>query len=122
MSSMDNFPRLKNEQIPFEGLKVILRGGFDIGPCKDGRYQPFIYWTNVTSGCVYRKSMCSEEGQVVYNDTDHTADTTCRCDYTKGYTFVTRPRNSCFCKPTEEDCSCFRYVCKGSSEVLSQGR
>ena len=45
-------------------------------------------------------------------------DTTCRCDYTKGYTFVTRPKHICYCVPTEEDCSCYRPICAN----INQGK
>jgi hypothetical protein len=45
----------------------------------------------------------SEEGQVKYNMAETTTnDTKCRCDYTRGYAFVEKPRNTCYCIPSPE--------------------
>lgn len=58
------------------------------------------------SDCVYSKSLCNEEGQTAYEDDSSKDDRTCRCDYTRNYSFVKIPRHVCYCLPTEEDCSC----------------
>ncbi|XP_052067050.1 uncharacterized protein LOC127706463 isoform X2 [Mytilus californianus] len=96
-----------------EGLRRVLRPGFDSEPCSSNRYQPFPFNTTGHSVCVYDKSVCSEEGQIAYDTETTTNDRTCRCDYTKGYAFVTRPR--CSCKPSEEDCSCYLVHCDNDS-------
>ncbi|XP_052063861.1 uncharacterized protein LOC127703825 [Mytilus californianus] len=59
------------------------------------------------TACVYEKSHCNEEGQVIYSDNSTKDDRACRCDYKKGYSFIKTPRNVCYCIPTEEDCSCY---------------
>lgn len=38
-------------------------------------------------------------------------DTTCRCDYTRGYSFVLQPKHITNCVPSEEDCSCYIKPC-----------
>ncbi|VDI54340.1 Hypothetical predicted protein [Mytilus galloprovincialis] len=48
---------------------------------------------------------------LVFSNDSSSADTACRCDYTKGYAFVTRPKNRCFCNPSDADCSCYRSTC-----------
>ncbi|CAC5405743.1 unnamed protein product [Mytilus coruscus] len=55
--------------------------------------------------------MCEELGQTLNWNGSTIIDRTCRCDYTTGYAFVTEPRNTCFCRPTEEDCMCYKIVC-----------
>lgn len=55
--------------------------------------------------------MCDDEGQIIHNPGSPSTDTACRCDYTKGYAFISSPANRCFCIPSEEDCSCFRVTC-----------
>lgn len=57
--------------------------------------------------CVFEKSICNEEGQVIYNDNSTKDDRSCRCDYKKKYEFIKTPQNVCFCIPTVEDCSCY---------------
>lgn len=58
------------------------------------------------SDCIYAKSMCNEEGHIVYNDNSAKDDRTCRCNHKKNFSFIKTPRNLCYCIPTEEDCSC----------------
>ncbi|XP_052081793.1 uncharacterized protein LOC127719609 [Mytilus californianus] len=95
------------------GTKTILRGNFDAGPCSKDRYQPghMKYSTNVSSGCVFAKSLCSEEGQILFDQGSPTQDVECRCDYTENYDFIFRQNNSRYCKPSEEDCACFKKQC-----------
>ncbi|CAC5408763.1 unnamed protein product [Mytilus coruscus] len=95
-----------------KGSKRIFAGDFSRGICSQKRFQPFIFWTNASiNDCIYSKSKCSEEGQIVYNDNSTKDDIACRCDNKKGYSFITTPRNLCFCIPTEEDCSCHVKSC-----------
>ncbi|CAG2212359.1 unnamed protein product [Mytilus edulis] len=93
------------------GYKQILLGGTTRKPCSEYRYQPFTFWTNGSSKCVYKKTSCSREGQVIYNNGTALSDRTCRCDYTNNYDFLVKPRNNCFCVPTVEDCSCYVKPC-----------
>ncbi|XP_052074216.1 uncharacterized protein LOC127712064 [Mytilus californianus] len=93
------------------GSKLVFQPLFNLAECNAGRYQPVVFTTHGNSECILRKSKCDEEGQVVYSNGSYSIDTACRCDYTQGYAFVAKPKNSCFCNPSEEDCSCFRDNC-----------
>ncbi|XP_076084515.1 uncharacterized protein LOC143055269 [Mytilus galloprovincialis] len=93
------------------GSKLVFQPLFNLAKCNDGRYQPIVFTTHGNSECIYSKSKCADEGQLVFSNDSSSADTACRCDYTKGYAFVTRPKNRCFCNPSDEDCSCFRSTC-----------
>ncbi|XP_071153192.1 uncharacterized protein [Mytilus edulis] len=102
------------------GRRAVLRGGIDAEVCSAERFQPFPirFYTNVSTNCIFFKSFCNEDGQVVYDPGNRNTDTTCRCDYRRGYTFVVSPENSCFCKPLQEDCSCYLKTCLNTS-ILS---
>lgn len=102
------------------GYKFVIRGDIDGKPCDDEHYQPIKFWTNGSSSCIFKKSDCNGEGQTVLYHGNVTSNKMCHCDYTKGYTFVHKPRNSCYCDPAEEDCSCYVIACL-SIEVLSPG-
>ncbi|CAC5365748.1 unnamed protein product [Mytilus coruscus] len=94
------------------GSKRIYAGDFSRGYCTKQRFQPFVFWTNDgVSDCIYAKSICSEEGQVVYKDHSSRDDRACRCDHKKSYSFIENPRDNCFCIPTKEDCSCYVKSC-----------
>ncbi|CAC5392913.1 unnamed protein product [Mytilus coruscus] len=99
------------------GYKQILLGGTTRKPCSEYRYQPFTFWTNGSSKCVYKKTSCTQEGQVIYNNGTALSDPdrTCQCDYTNNYNFQVKPRNSCFCVPIVEDCSCYVKPCPAGS-------
>ncbi|CAG2199073.1 unnamed protein product [Mytilus edulis] len=103
------------------GRKHVLRGGLDADICSSERYQPWpiIFYTNVSTNCIFLKSACNEEGQVVYDNGNRNTDITCRCDYTRGYDFIVKPRNRCFCVPSEEDCSCHLKTCHKATDKLS---
>lgn len=103
------------------GRKNVLRGGLDADICATERFQPWPikYYTNVSTNCIFLKSKCNEEGQVLYGNGNRNYDTSCRCDYTRGYDFLMKPRNPCFCIPSEEDCSCYSKVCPESTFRLS---
>ncbi|CAC5373141.1 unnamed protein product [Mytilus coruscus] len=103
------------------GRKNVLRGGLDADICSPERYQPWPikFYTNVSTNCIFHMSLCNEEGQVVYHNGNRTTDTTCKCDYAKGYDFLVKPRNPCFCVPSKEDCSCYLKTCLDSTFKLS---
>ncbi|CAG2239834.1 unnamed protein product [Mytilus edulis] len=103
------------------GRKHVLRGGLDADICSFERYQPWpiTFYTNVSTNCIFLKSACNEEGQVVYDNGNRNTDITCRCDYTRGYDFLNKPQNPCFCEPSKEDCSCFLKTCPKASDKLS---
>ncbi|VDI32310.1 Hypothetical predicted protein, partial [Mytilus galloprovincialis] len=91
--------------------KLVFQPLFNLAECDAERYQPIVFTTHGNSECIYSKSKCADEGQVVYSNGSSSADTACSCDHANGYSFVTRPKNSYFCKPSEEDCSCVRTTC-----------
>ncbi|XP_063410536.1 uncharacterized protein LOC134693628 [Mytilus trossulus] len=99
--------------------KTILRGNYDAGPCSEERYQPgkMKYSTNVSSVCVFTKSPCSEEGQILYDKGSPTQDVECRCDYRKKFDFIFRQNVSRYCKPSEQDCACFKNQCPTDFEL-----
>ncbi|CAC5390359.1 unnamed protein product [Mytilus coruscus] len=106
---------------PYRKKKNVLRGGLDADICSSERYQPWPikFYTNISTNCIFLKSVCNEEGQVVYGEGNRNTDTTCRCDYTSGYNFLVKPRHICFCVPSEEDCSCYLKTCPDSSFKLA---
>ncbi|XP_071139815.1 uncharacterized protein [Mytilus edulis] len=91
------------------GRKNVLRGGLDADICSIKRYQPWpiVFYTNVSTNCIFLKSACNEEGQVVFDNGNRSTDASCRCDDTRRYDSIVQPRNPCVCVPSEEDCSCF---------------
>lgn len=105
----------------WKGNKYIIRGDIDGEPCEKNRYQPFKFQTDGYNKCIFEKSVCNEEGQIAQNSGNTTADTSCRCDYTKGYRFVIEPTNKCYCRPTHEDCSCYKKKCR-NNEFLNPSK
>lgn len=97
------------------GNKLVFQPLFNLAECNTDRYQPIVFTTHGNSDCIFLKSKCDGEGQVVYSNGSSGNDTACQCDYTKGYQFVSTPKHSCFCLPSEEDCSCFRLKCTNLS-------
>ncbi|CAG2217611.1 unnamed protein product [Mytilus edulis] len=93
------------------GFKLVLRPHVINSYCERSRYQPIPFNTTGNSDCIYQKSVCTDEGLVVHNIGTNSSDTSCRCDYRKGYTFVKTPNNTCYCLPSVEDCSCFLIRC-----------
>ncbi|XP_063425983.1 uncharacterized protein LOC134709764 isoform X2 [Mytilus trossulus] len=96
--SKGNYPVIRGENIDYE-------------ICSADSYQPVLFRSNAHFKCIYLKSNCSLEGQVEMNVGTTTSDKACRCDYNKGFAFVTRPRNPCACVPSKEDCSCYIKRC-----------
>lgn len=103
------------------GYKYVLRGQPDFTPCSTDRYQPNTLWSNASNQCIFKKSQCIENGQCLYQNRTSDFDRSCRCDYSRGYAFVAKPKNVCFCIPSEEDCSCFKKFCP-QNEVLTPGK
>jgi hypothetical protein len=99
---------------------MVLVGQLHGVPCTKERFQPVKYWTNGSYNCVYEKSLCNEEGQIVFKNGTKISDRTCRCDYSKGYDFVVKPKDGCECIPSEEDCSCYHKTCQ-TGFILSPG-
>ncbi|XP_071143958.1 uncharacterized protein [Mytilus edulis] len=93
------------------GSKLIFEPYFNKAGCSFERYQPFPFSTDGNNKCVYKKSFCNEQGQIVYREGSTINDTTCRCDSSQGYIFVTTPKHNCYCLPLEEDCSCHKIIC-----------
>ncbi|CAC5377840.1 unnamed protein product [Mytilus coruscus] len=101
---------------------TINRNNFNTVQCKSERYQIQDFTTVGNSDCIFQKSKCAQEGQVVYkvNNDSSVEDTKCMCDYTKGYSFVTLPISRCFCTPSVEDCSCFREFCPSDYQCTTE--
>lgn len=107
--------------IYFLGYKFIIRGNIDGKPCGEHKYQPLKFWTNSSSDCVFVKTNCTGEGQIIFSKGNSTSNRKCRCDYTSGYAFVSTPINGCSCDPTLEDCSCHLLLCQ-PLQVLTPGK
>ena len=107
--------------IDIAGSKRVYSRNFNRRPCNDTRYQPIKFVTNGNSDCIFRKSLCTEEGQILFTNGTTETDSTCRCDYIQGYAFVAVPRNKCSCLPSDEDCSCYKKKCQGIGYYLSAG-
>lgn len=102
------------------GYKYVVSGNINGKPCNVPRFQPFKFKTDGNSRCVFQKSLCTDEGQVNFNNGTTITDSTCRCDFTSGYAFVSTPKDRCFCVPSSEDCSCFKKLCR-DNEILTPG-
>ncbi|XP_052075114.1 uncharacterized protein LOC127712610 [Mytilus californianus] len=110
------------------GSKLIYEPYFNKALCSINRYQPFPFSTDGNSKCVFQKSFCNEKGQYAFQTGTLKSDTTCGCDLSRGYEFATKPRNNCYCIPSEEDCSCHKLPCNekdkqcpsDSDEVLAR--
>ncbi|CAC5359809.1 unnamed protein product [Mytilus coruscus] len=111
-----------NSDFEAPGQKLIVAGSFtgtlQGAPCENYFYQPFKFLSSGNSRCVYKKSYCNEEGQVIYGNGTQKTDSKCRCDYTRGYNFIIRPKHGCYCVPTAEDCYCYSKICP-SNYILS---
>ncbi|XP_052089505.1 alpha-latroinsectotoxin-Lt1a-like [Mytilus californianus] len=101
----------KNQDYVTRGEKYVVTGRRRNVDCSSERYQPFPLWSNVSGVCLYQKTICKGEGQVLYNNGTLISDRACRCDYTKGYKFIKQPKQNCFCIPSAEDCSCYLNKC-----------
>lgn len=95
----------------FVGFKFVILGNPYKRKCNSMEYQPFTFSTNGSSTCILKKMHCSEEGQIIINNGSTTSNSQCRCDYTRGYDFITKPHDSCNCEPSMEDCLCYHKRC-----------
>lgn len=93
------------------GSKLIFEPSFNKAGCSYKRYQPFPFSTEGNNKCVYQKSFCNEEGQIIILEGNMINDTTCGCDPLQGYIFVNKPEHNCYCIPSKEDCSCHKLSC-----------
>lgn len=89
--------------------------------CDILRYQPFRFWSHKLSQCVFVKSRCNELGQIMYDHGEVFDDSVCRCDHTQGYAHVYPTREKCHCKPSVEDCTCYKKTCP-SNHILTLGK
>ncbi|XP_052075788.1 uncharacterized protein LOC127713858 isoform X2 [Mytilus californianus] len=112
----------KHPDIEAPGQKLIVAGSFQGtlqgADCDNDFYQPFQFLSSGNSRCVYKKSYCNEEGQIISSNGTVKTDSVCRCDYTRGFDFIVRPKHRCDCVPAKEDCSCYLKLCS-SNEMLS---
>ncbi|XP_052078938.1 uncharacterized protein LOC127716727 [Mytilus californianus] len=83
----------------------------DIRQCGAERFQPLKLPSNTSSNCVMLKSQCNGEGQVDFSNGTTTHDRSCRCNYLNNFVFVTKPKATCYCVPSQEDCSCYYKAC-----------
>ncbi|XP_076105819.1 uncharacterized protein LOC143074155 [Mytilus galloprovincialis] len=104
------------------GSKLIFEPYFNKALCDYKRYQPFPFSTDGSSKCVFQKSFCNEKGNYVFQTGSRKSDITCGCDLSKGYEFVTKPKNNCFCLPSEEDCSCLKTPCNDKDKQCPSDR
>ncbi|CAC5410957.1 unnamed protein product [Mytilus coruscus] len=104
-----------------DGVKsTINRNNFDATKCRPERFQPIGFTTVGNSDCVFKKSKCVQEGQIVAHEIKEESslvDTKCLCDYTKGYSFINLPKDKCYCSPSVDDCSCFREFCSSGKKL-----
>ncbi|CAC5409415.1 unnamed protein product [Mytilus coruscus] len=101
------------------GQKYVIKGNRRNMNCTDNRYQPFKFFSSQLSKCAFKKSPCNAEGQLIFTPGSTKEDSTCSCDYTRGYTFLLRPRNIRFCMPEQEDCSCYVTTCPQNNGLSS---
>ncbi|XP_076081155.1 uncharacterized protein LOC143052069 [Mytilus galloprovincialis] len=89
-------------------------------PCRNyDRYQPFPLGSNAGSDCVFQKSTCSEEGNILFHHGSPKTDLSCRCNFQKGFGFVNEIPNRCDCIPSQEDCSCYLKQCPLGHRLIS---
>ncbi|VDI08512.1 Hypothetical predicted protein, partial [Mytilus galloprovincialis] len=101
----------KKPYVQQAGFKFAIVGSLDKRTCERTRYQPFTFSTNGMSACIFEKTSCIEKGQIIFSNGSSNSDRQCRCDYTQGYDFITKPEHICYCVPSKEDCSCFKKRC-----------
>lgn len=108
-----------SEDIARKGSKYIFTPNLHQTECLPDSYQPFTFTTNGNSECIFAKSNCNDDGQVKASEGSTVLDRTCKCDYTRGYSYITRPRNICSCVPSEEDCTCYFSPCNDNTVMVS---
>lgn len=106
--------------ISFPGTYAILNNIYiNDEVCIPQQFQPFVILSTDANKCIYTKDLCAEKGQVIFNNGTASENSRCRCDYRKGYLFVTKPQNICYCDPVQEDCACVLADCKYNKELNS---
>ncbi|XP_052103446.1 uncharacterized protein LOC127736920 [Mytilus californianus] len=84
-------------------------------PCPDGLYQMGPAKSYEITNCLFKKSHCTSEGQILCSNGSELSDVTCRCDYQDGYAMV---QTKC-CSPTLfEDCTCYKKRCPNENQEL----
>ncbi|CAC5418443.1 unnamed protein product [Mytilus coruscus] len=105
-------PRIENN-----GFKAVLNNQhLNTKVCYSTRFQPLQFSSLRNSKCVFEKSLCSEEGQVIADNGTSKTDRSCRCDYCRGYALINNTIRPCM--PSKEDCTCYLKTCS-ANEVLS---
>ncbi|CAC5382882.1 unnamed protein product [Mytilus coruscus] len=92
-------------------------GDINNADCLEDTFQPTPYKSNTQCGCALMKSTCNDIGQVISTNGSTDKDRTCRCDYLKGYTYVTMPDDRCNCSPKGENCTCKLIECPNGSRL-----
>ncbi|CAG2202732.1 ANKRD50 [Mytilus edulis] len=84
-------------------------------PCPAGLYQMGPAKSYEITNCLFTKSHCTSEGQIVCSNGSEISDVTCRCDYQNGYAMG---QTKC-CSPTLfEDCTCYKKRCPDENQEL----
>ncbi|XP_076082464.1 uncharacterized protein LOC143053547 isoform X2 [Mytilus galloprovincialis] len=109
----------KPDDLP-PGYHGVISGRLHVEKCEEKQFSPHTSWSNDGYECQYKKSICSEEGQIVVDNGSNTKDVKCRCDYRNGYAYTIKPKNECMCSPSVEDCSCHLIHCQDNIAMLSQ--
>ncbi|CAG2193242.1 MIB [Mytilus edulis] len=84
--------------------------------CPKHLYQPYPVWSNEISDCEYEKSSCNSIGQIPCGNGNTTADSTCGCNYKKGYIIIGITK--CCSPSTIEECYCQYYMCENILQEL----
>ncbi|CAG2241962.1 unnamed protein product [Mytilus edulis] len=92
------------------GYKLIVAGSLQGDPCDHEFYQPLNSRLSGTVDAFINNLTAARKDKSYRNGTEKIVRS-CRCDYTRGFDFITRPNNPCLCDPSSEDCSCFHRTC-----------
>ncbi|XP_052080387.1 serine/threonine-protein phosphatase 6 regulatory ankyrin repeat subunit A-like isoform X2 [Mytilus californianus] len=116
----DNLVATCNEpvQIPQGNYPIYLHRSDKIHyeRCPKHLYQPFPVLSYEISDCEYEKSSCNGIGQIPCGNGNTTDDSTCGCDYKKGY--VMNSQTKC-CSPSRfEECYCQYHTCDNNLQEL----
>ncbi|CAC5363177.1 unnamed protein product [Mytilus coruscus] len=116
----DTFKESCEDEINFvrPGQRYVINGFRTNTDCSESCYQPFKFWSQKYSKCVFFKSLCNGIGQLLYECTSTTQDNKCGCDHSNGYAFLVKPKNTCYCVPTEQDCTCFKKKCPPYTSLI----
>ncbi|XP_052097657.1 uncharacterized protein LOC127732615 isoform X2 [Mytilus californianus] len=106
-----------------KGRKVVYAGtNFDVPRCAASTFMPVNVISNMGHECVLQKSICSEEGQLLYENRSTAQDSVCICNFLNGYANVNdNLSNLCYCNPSEEDCSCYKKPFPDDNPLISAG-